>query len=569
MLLRLSVIALSCLYLNANPIVDTDLGRIEGFHHKLLNGHEVNLFLGIPYAEPPVGDLRFERPKPHEPFAHTIRAKKYSAACPSHADMDAVGPENEDCLTLNVLAPNPKDIPVPEGGYPVLFWVHPGGYCIGSASWFSYESIAENFLSRGIIVVTINYRLGFLGFATTGDSALPANNGLFDQTLALKWVYDNIKSFNGNPKKITVWGLSAGSASTGQLSVSPYSKPFISKSIQMSGSFFASWTTSDQVLNVTSDLVKAVGCERTNSQQVKKCLKRKSLKQLVDATHHLGINRKTLNLALYQPRLDGDFFPKDYPELLKESNIPTLVGSANDESILFAVFNVLNSINGLGLSPQEIPTLTLEDLKRRIRENIFPTHEYGRRAPEIQDRVIEYYLKDLKDANNPIELVEIYARIQTHMQFFVPMLYELKERSKLDTPVYVYHNNYYADHHFPEGTPIKAAVHAAELKTMFDFPIPDNYEHTLEDIAHRDRLLGAIENFVKTGNPSIPGVEWPRITKEAPFRHVHLDDKAEVRDTFDEELLDFWLKMREDFGDIVVRNIHFGNYVDEHEKTEL
>uniref|UniRef100_A0A1I7RTM0 COesterase domain-containing protein n=1 Tax=Bursaphelenchus xylophilus TaxID=6326 RepID=A0A1I7RTM0_BURXY len=507
MLLRISAITLLLLYVNSNPIVETELGRIEGFYHKLLNGQDTNVFLGIPYAKPPVGELRFERPEPHEPFAHTIRAKKYSAACPSHADMDAVGPENEDCLTLNVMAPKPEFVSKPDEGYPLLFWLHPGGYCIGSAR-----------------------------FAATGDSALPGNNGLFDQTLALKWVHDNIKNFDGNPKAITVWGLSAGGASAGQLSVSPYSRPFVSKSIQMSGSFFASWTTSNQVINETRKLMQAVGCERSNSQQAKKCLRRKSLKQLVDAIHHLGYNRKTLNLALYQPRLDGDFFPKDYPELLKESKVPTFIGSANDEGVLLGVFNVLKSINGLGLTPEEISSLTIKEVKKRIRENIFPVNEYGRRAPQIQDRVIDYYLKDLEDPMDPIKVTEIYARIQTHLQFFVPMLYELKERSMLDTPVYVYHNSYYAEHHFPEGTPIKAAVHAAELKTI---------------------------------NPSLPDVDWPRITKDSPFRHVHLENKAVVRETYDEDLLRFWLKMREDFGDIVVRNIHFGNYVDEYEKCEL
>ncbi|CAD5223852.1 unnamed protein product [Bursaphelenchus okinawaensis] len=569
MLPRLICISLLCLYTTASPVVETKVGTIEGFEHKVINGQSVDIFLGIPYAKPPVGELRFERPQPHEPFTHTLRAKKYSAGCPSHADVDALSPENEDCLTLNIMAPKPKEIPVPDKGYPVLFWIHPGGYCIGSASWFSYESIAENFVSRGIIVVTVNYRLGFLGFAATGDSTFSGNNGLFDQTLALEWVYNNIKSFNGDSRAITVWGLSAGSASAAQLSVSPYSRQFVSKSIQMSGSFFASWTTSDQVINETWKLVTAVGCDRDSTTEVKQCLKNKSYRHLLDASHHIGINRQSLNLALYQPRLDGDFFPRDYVELLAESRITTFVGSANDESILFAVFNAMSSINGLGLKPEEIPTLTVSDLKRRIRDNLFPAHEYGKRAKQIQNRVINYYLENLKNQEDPLELTEIYAKIQTHMQFFVPMLYELMERSKYDVPVYVYHNNYYADHHFPAEAPFRAAIHAAEMKAMFDFPIPDNYEHTLEDLEHKERLITAIEKFVKTGNPSTDQISWPSISKQNPFKHVHLEAKAEVKDTFDQKLVDFWLKMREDFGDIVVRNIHFGYYVDEHEKTEF
>ena len=175
------------------------LGRREG---------PVVSFLGIPFAEPPVGILRFRPPEPKPPWAPSIlKALDYQADCLQSA-LYAVGdgsPKDEDCLYLNIWYPaKAKDL----SALPVLFWIYGGAFQQGSSS--KPEYIGNKLAARGVVVVSCNYRLGALGFLVSTKDGLFGNNGLHDQKVAIQWVQDHIHNFGGDPDRVTLFGESAG-----------------------------------------------------------------------------------------------------------------------------------------------------------------------------------------------------------------------------------------------------------------------------------------------------------------------------------------------------------------------
>ncbi|XP_063708884.1 juvenile hormone esterase-like [Culicoides brevitarsis] len=194
-------------------------------------------FKGIPYATPPVGKLRFKNPQPH-PGWHGIRnATEHGNVCvqiPAFLRIDVVG--SEDCLFLNVYTPPNIN---PNKKYPVMFWIHGGGFYGGSGDFDLYGP--EMLVEQEVIVVTINYRLGLLGFFSTNDQAAQGNYGLKDCVEALKWVQKNIKAFGGDRNRVTIFGQSAGGAAVHYLVLSPMAKGLFHGAISQSGTALNSW----------------------------------------------------------------------------------------------------------------------------------------------------------------------------------------------------------------------------------------------------------------------------------------------------------------------------------------
>ncbi|EYB92308.1 hypothetical protein Y032_0195g1473 [Ancylostoma ceylanicum] len=198
-------------------------GKVQGFEHTTKNGTLAEVFLNIPYASPPVGQLRFEKPTPPVPWNNTRDGTKFGASCLPIIPEAALPPgqPSEDCLTLNIIRPKKE---APPSGFPILFWVHGGAFEVGSASLHGYKGFADIYIPSDIIVVTIQYRLGVYGFLSTGDSHIPGNLGLFDMAEALKFIHTNAENIGGDRSRITVWGHSAGSAAAGQLILSPVTR---------------------------------------------------------------------------------------------------------------------------------------------------------------------------------------------------------------------------------------------------------------------------------------------------------------------------------------------------------
>lgn len=199
-------------------------------------------FQGIKYGKAPIGNRRFKASLPEGPWKGVKPAVREGTSCP-HRNMILENYKgNEDCLFLNVYTPK---LPDSEGNpkLPILFWIHGGGFQFGNGNAFLYGP--DYLIPENIILVTINYRLGALGFLNTGTHDAPGNAGLKDQVLALKWVQDNIESFGGDPNEVTIGGQSAGSASVHYLLMSPLTKGLFKRAIAQSGVSVNPWAITD------------------------------------------------------------------------------------------------------------------------------------------------------------------------------------------------------------------------------------------------------------------------------------------------------------------------------------
>ncbi|PIC25846.1 hypothetical protein B9Z55_018619 [Caenorhabditis nigoni] len=221
-------------------------GNIYTFGSKIVDG-----YLGIPFAKPPIGDLRYRKPVPFDKWTETRDCYEYGPGCPQTGQFSGLTatktcPFLEDnCLTLNVFAPRWNLTEFPKG-LPVLVYIYGGGFEIGYTSYMDGYAITGTIPQRDIILVTMNYRLGPMGFLTIADGVSNGNYALWDQTLALQWVQDNIAAFGGDPAMVTLAGTSAGSASTDFLSLSPHSNKLFRRSIQMSGTAFCNFAIRPQ-----------------------------------------------------------------------------------------------------------------------------------------------------------------------------------------------------------------------------------------------------------------------------------------------------------------------------------
>jgi len=233
----------------SNKVIDTvkvEGGMIQGVPSE---NPEVTVFKGIPYAAPPVGDLRWALPQPVIPWEGVKVADTFGAPAVQPGRQEGsfyykefqpepLPPTSEDCLFLNVWAPA-KTVGHPEAKLPVAMWIHGGAYANGCGDDVAFDGDA--WAARGVILVTINYRLGMLGFFSHPELSAEngfggsGNQGIYDQLAAIKWIYNNIDSFGGDPEKITIMGQSAGAGSVKTLVSSPLTKGLVSKAIIQSG----------------------------------------------------------------------------------------------------------------------------------------------------------------------------------------------------------------------------------------------------------------------------------------------------------------------------------------------
>ncbi|NXD08265.1 SASB hydrolase, partial [Nothocercus nigrocapillus] len=225
------------------PEVVTKYGRIQGNRVRVNAAkRSVDVFLGLPFAKPPVGPLRFSEPQPPEPWEGVRNATSYPpmclqdkaqgqflSDCITNRKEKVLLEMSEDCLYLNVYTPSDAE---EQEKLPVFVWIHGGGLVFGAASSYDGSALAA---FDNVVVVTIQYRLGILGYFSTGDEHAQGNWGFLDQVAALRWIQENIIKFGGNPESVTIAGESAGGISVSALVLSPLAKGLFHKAISESG----------------------------------------------------------------------------------------------------------------------------------------------------------------------------------------------------------------------------------------------------------------------------------------------------------------------------------------------
>jgi para-nitrobenzyl esterase len=462
------------------PIALTRDGAVRG----LITGN-TSEFLGIPYAAPPVGALRWRPPRPAVPWAGVRDATSFGPHCPQSASPFGEASTSENCLFLNVFAPAGG---APAGGAPagrpVLVWIHGGALVSGESD--DYDPTA--LVGHGVIVVSINYRLGALGFLA--DSALAnragdaGNYGLADQQAALRWVRANIAGFGGDPRNVTIFGESAGGLSVLSQLDSRGARGLFQRAIVESGSYNLTQTSRTDAETAGAAFAAKVGCTQAVPAQVAACLR--------------GVPVSTIladeNTAGYTPDLDGKVLTQSVGTALASgqfNRVPVIMGTNHDEWRLFVALDQLAGE----------PAVTAANYEAQISATLG--------VPATVAAVIAEQYPLAGFASPPVAL----GAVGTDAIFACPSLAAVSSLSRF-VPTFAYEFN---DENAPErflpgvGFPYGAA-HASELQYLFGLsaaPIPATLTPAQQQLAAQ--MQGYWTSQARRGDPATPGQPaWPR-----------------------------------------------------------
>lgn len=310
-------------------VVDIESGPIVGDELE-----EFIAFRGVPYAESPVGDLRLAPPKPFAgKWTQPREFKNYGEVCAQWDHLSYAFAGSEDCLTLNVFAP--KSVLNSKKKAPVIFYIHGGAFMFGGAKFYWPENIMK---AQNMILVTVNYRLGILGYLSTEDKTIPGNFGMKDQVEALRWVQRNIAAFNGNAKKVTIVGYSAGGASVHLHYMSPLSEGLFNNGISHSGVAINPWVMMENAKEKAHRVAALLNCPK-ESKAALKCLRGKSAEELVIQAKHFQpymYNPFSPFGVTVEPKSDIAFLTEEPMKLLlkgKFKKLPWLLSQTQDEGL--------------------------------------------------------------------------------------------------------------------------------------------------------------------------------------------------------------------------------------------
>ncbi|TKR92385.1 hypothetical protein L596_007050 [Steinernema carpocapsae] len=469
--------------------VQTKLGEIEGLRYRLQNGHFARIFLGVPYAEPP---KRFEKPKPVTPWNGRRLAKEFGPSCyPTYPwMMDAELEFSEDCLFLNIMAHGKP----PKGhlGYPVIVWIHGGGFEVGTSTIYGFQRIAENFVSQHVVFVTINYRLGPFGFFSTGDDVVPGNLGLWDQIQALRFVKETIADFGGNPSEITVLGGSAGGASISALTMSPVASDLFQRAICLSGSSLSTFAMNERVVSESRLLSRFLECNGP-SEKVISCMKNLPIDAFMAAFEDIGPAKDRPLGFRYNMRFDQELFPIDsYERLLELSpNVPMLTLITSAEMGVF-IMNILDFCV-FDVEPQKLLSYSESDLRLVIK-----TVAAG--VDGLEDELVQFYIQRNEDSELPNSTFYLsrLTQLASDILFNIPMLQEVELRIKYEGRVYVGLEEYFSRVDRDEAA-IPGAYHGNELCYLFEDQFESVFDGRLESRLFQRQILDAVVSFSKTG----------------------------------------------------------------------
>ncbi|MFM2476507.1 carboxylesterase/lipase family protein [Celerinatantimonas sp. MCCC 1A17872] len=469
-LLTFSLVTLSlgCRVIAA-PIVQLHSGRVEG-----LQDNGIDSFLGIPYAKPPLGQLRWQRPLSAKSWQGIKKATAFGPSCLQTPIKASAAPlpndYSENCLTLNVWRPSRGN-----GRLPVMVWIHGGGFVNGGSASPVYKGQA--FAKSGVIFVSFNYRLGRLGFFAhpgLSKNLFRGNYGLMDQIKALRWIQDNIISFGGDPNNVTVVGESAGGYSIHALLTSHYSRNLFNKAIiesgggryQMNGDY--PW---DKAQQTGVQFAKELGIDLTGDKALAK-LRALPGKEIAGSLNlwNMGAQRQTYS----GPMMDGHVISEN-PEQAYQSgdfaHVPLLVG-ANDDDFGFDRYHYQNRDELLAMFGQHQPAAA----------------------------------KAYRDVKGTAALASLIARQKKMIE---PARFVAREFARQNVPVWEYRFGYVADARKGQW---QGAKHASEVPYVFK-TLSATYGH---NVTQRDQKMADLihqywVNFAKTGNPNGQSLaNWPK-----------------------------------------------------------
>jgi para-nitrobenzyl esterase len=466
----------------STPQVEIATGRLAG---RRADG--VDRFLGIPFGQPPTGARRFRPPVPAAPWSGVLEADAFGGAAPQNAlDVGVlpgmeVGRQSEDCLYLNVYTPAAD-----AGRRPVMVWIHGGGFVLGAGSQLLYDGSA--LARRGdVVVVTVNYRIGALGFLDLeprfgSEFAGAANLGVLDQIAALEWVRENVSRFGGDPGNVTIFGESAGGMSVGTLLGCPAARGLFQRAIPQSG---AAQNAHDRETSarVADFYLQALGAADARA------LREASVEQILAAQLQCTLRVGELGVLLaFQPCSGERTLPELPQSAVRAGNaagVPVLVGTTRDEWRLFEF---------------------LDPGHREMDDAGFLDRAASRVGRDAAARLTDVYRKDAPDAAP----ADHFAAFETDRVFRVPAV-RLADAQAQHAPVYGYE--------FAWPSPARhgalGSCHAIELPFVFGTLAAPGMAAFSGSGPEAERLSGVMmdtwASFARSGDPSHAAIPpWPR-----------------------------------------------------------
>jgi para-nitrobenzyl esterase len=461
--------------LSADTPVTVTGGQIRGI--AAANAADVVVFRGIPYAAPPIGDLRWKPPAPAVPWTNVRNATANGSACPQRG---GPGAQNEDCLVLNVFAPRTADKPLP-----VMVWIHGGGFRGGTGNTADGAPLAQ----KGVVLVSINYRLGPFGFvahpALTAESKQRAsgNQGMLDMVAALEWVQKNIAAFGGDPKRVTIFGESAGGGAVAALMIIPQAKGLFHRAIAESP-YVHGW---DRPL---SKMARGWEPAENAGLELGKALGNKDLAGMRAAS-----TAEIMNVAdegplfrwsgtMWAPNVDGWVIPDDPIAMYadgRQHKVPLIAGVNDNEGSLFRSRFTVGDVNAF---------------------ETFVRTNFGGVAPEA---LAQYNVKSAEAVNAGLDHL-------IHDMFFAgPARLQMRAHTKVSSPAWLYH---FAQ--VPPTTQGKnfGAYHSAEIAYVFG-ELAGTTPWTDADRQVSALMMNYWTQFAATGDPNRAGLPpWPRFDKK-------------------------------------------------------
>nr|XP_056701645.1 acetylcholinesterase-like [Euleptes europaea] len=505
-----------------DTVVVTSSGPVKGRHLTTSSGM-VTAFLGIPYAEPPVGSLRFQKPLPHKPWNHILQATSFGNSCYQQSlgtlsyeiylESDSTLPLAEDCLFLNIWVPHPR----PSAPASVLVWIHGGGFFSGSGALDrSFLAATEN-----IIVASMNYRLSALGFLSLPPDA-PGNIGFWDQHLALSWLKENMAAFGGDPTRITLGGQSAGAASVGFHLLSPVSQDLFAQATLQSGASISpwAWVSPEQAQVRGETLGQILGCSGNSNRIIVSCLQRKNPEEIMLKLPILS--QKILIDTVFVPTTDGEFLPDAPRKLLDAKSFPVkpvLTGFTSTEGSLFL------SASAPGFSLYNNSLINHQQLLEGLRLLL----------PEASDSAIKMADVAYTDGGHgEAQYRNALVKASGDYLFLCPVAVVAHEMAEAGSPVFAYSFSHRPS--FISAVPDWIGVpHCAELPYVFGDPLSGaggNITYTPAEVELSQRVMRYWGEFVKTGFPDgEKGRSWPVYSGESFFQistHPAHDDDDEI-----------------------------------------
>ncbi|KAL7728246.1 hypothetical protein ACLKA6_007352 [Drosophila palustris] len=521
-------------------IVSTKYGQVKGLQRKTVYEEELYFaFEGIPYAKPPLGELRFRAPQPPESWAG-VRDCTYIRAKPlqQHLLLHVVE-GSEDCLYLNVYAKKLKS----EKPLPVIVYIFGGGFQIGEATRDVYGP--DYFMKKDIVLITFNYRVGALGFLSLKDRDLdvPGNAGLKDQVLALRWIHENISNFNGDPNNITLMGMSAGAASTQIMMTTEQTRGLFHKAILMSGSSLCAWANEPDH-HWSHRFACQLGYSGTdNEKEIFRFLQRASAKEIACCNNILNQEEKRDYILfpfgpVVEPYVtESCVISQPHVETLSTAwgnEIPVIIGGTSFEGLFSYQFVMRDESHLLSDFESLIP------LEVRNVSSAAQTKEHVRR---LKLHTFEDATRGRMEFKECLQLLSykhfwhgIHRTINARLAY-APTTPTYLYRFDFDSPTYNHYRILLCGRHE------RGVCHADDMFYMF-YTIPSyKLEKSSPEYRTIENLIGMWTAFANHDNPNCAQtapVRWESLEPKAPLKCLNIGRSLQFINMPHMEQLKLW-----------------------------